>query len=150
MEKLILDSDVLLNWLTMELETASGRKLWVAPATILELGERRAITNLISLLSIFEIRYVLRRKKKADHKSIEKDLKAIRTIAEILPPAVEDLGMAERLQADYSLDPFDSIMLAQAISSGAILITRDIRFLDIAAAHATSLTPEQYIESRLS
>lgn len=149
MEKLILDRDVIINWLAKETETGTEQPLWVSPAAILELGERKELDNHISLLSIFEIRFVLRRKKWFDEQEIERDLHRLTEIATIATPDRSHLEKANQLQIDEPLDPFDSIILAQSISLDGILITRDRLLLDIANRFILSMTPEDYIKSCL-
>ncbi len=150
MEKLMIDSDIFINWLTQEEETATGRSLWIAPSVILEMGENQHLKNYTSLLSLFEIRYVLRRKKRIDFSEIEQDLHAIQRIVRCLTPDSEELKEANRLQSEQSLDPFDSILLAQTIKIQGILISRDQRFLQIAREFVEGFTPEGYVERSLS
>jgi PIN domain nuclease of toxin-antitoxin system len=150
MEKLILDSDVLINWLTLEEETTSGRKLWVAPAAILELGERKHATIFLSLLSFFEVRYVMRRKKSIDLREVENDLRLLGSIVSVQTPTAGDLLQANQLQSEHPLDPFDSVLLSQSISLKGIMITRDSKLLQIAGRFIPCFTPEQYIEDRMT
>ena len=145
MEKLLIDSDVIINWLSQETETITGNPLWTAPATILELGERRLVMNHVSLLSFLEIRYVLRRKKKWDVRQINSDLRAFESIVYRLTPDEDELHDADRLQEEHTLDPFDSIILAQAVRRKTSIISRDRDFVDIASLYVPSMTPEQYI-----
>lgn len=147
MEKLMIDSDVLINWLTQETEKGTNRELWLAPATILELGEAEQLFNHISLLSIFEIRFVLRRKKKRDPKEIERDLHTLHRFLQIEVPDTNVLLQADQLQSEWPLDPFDSILLAQAFSISAMLISRDVRFLKVAKQYITCYSPEEYINT---
>lgn len=149
MAKLILDSDVILNWLLQEEETATARPLWIAPATILELGEQRQLRNHLSLVSLLEIRFVLRRKKRFGDDEIESDLRRLQSIVEMLTPTEGELIQAERLQSEEALDPFDSILLSQAIMRRNWLITRDVDLLKIAARYIPAATPEQYVEGLL-
>jgi len=145
MEKLILDSDVLLNWLLQEVETHSSLKLWVAPSVILELGEQRMIANQVSLISMMEVRYVLRRKKTWPMESIEADLRQLKRILNFIAPVQGDIEQAERLQSEDWLDPFDSIILSQAINSRSRLITRDSALIEIAKKYIAVSTPEEYV-----
>lgn len=149
MASLILDSDVMLNWLLQETETGTGRPLWVAPATIMELGERRQVWTQWSLLSLMEVRFVLRRKKKFGVKEIETDLRSLQSIIDTLVPTENELAQAERLQSEIPLGPFDSIILAQAIARGSILVSRDAALLALAKGYVHASTPEQYIDSLL-
>lgn len=149
MEKLMIDSDVLINWLAKEKENNTNRKLWVAPAAILELGAMEQLLNHMSLLSVFEIRFVLRRKKHKNTEEIERDLNRMGRILQIETPNEHVLQEADQLQSKHPLDPFDSVLLAQAMSIGATLISRDNRFLEIAGRYTSSFSPEAYLENIL-
>lgn len=149
MEKLMIDSDVLINWLVKEKENKTNRKLWVAPAAILELGAMEQLQNHVSLLSVFEIRFVLRRKKRKDTEEIERDLNRMGRILQIETPTQDVLQEADQLQSKHPLDPFDGVLLAQAMSIKATLISRDNRFLEIAGRYTSSLSPEAYLENIL-
>jgi PIN domain nuclease of toxin-antitoxin system len=146
MEKLIMDSDVLINWLTQEEEYKTNRKLWLAPSIILELGEKEQLENHISLLSVFEIRFVLRRKKRIDSLEIERDIQTMQQIVRCHTPSGLELDQANQLQSEQLLDPFDSIILAQTISLQGILISRGRHFLNIASQYVPSYSPEDYLE----
>jgi hypothetical protein len=43
MEKLLIDSDVILNWFSQEMETIIGNPLWTARTAIQKLRERRFV-----------------------------------------------------------------------------------------------------------
>lgn len=146
MERLMIDSDVIINWLAQEEESSSRQPLWVAPTIILELGEKGLTENYVSLLSLFEIRFVLRRKKHVNHNQIEQDIRSIRQIMRCNIPTDIELKQADQLQSENSLDPFDSILLSQALSLQAVLISRDKHFLNIARQYSSALTPEEYLE----
>lgn len=149
MASLILDSDVMLNWLLQEVETQTGKELWVAPAALLELGERRQLEEYISLVSLLELRFVLRRKKKFPDEIIEQDLRQLQQIVRLSVPTPAELEQAERLQGEEMLDPFDSILLAQALTNRRHLVTRDRELLNVAKRYGSASTPEEYIESLL-
>jgi PIN domain nuclease of toxin-antitoxin system len=146
MEKLMMDSDVLINWLTQEEENKTNRKLWLAPSIILELGEKEQLENHTSLLSVFEIRFVLRRKKRINPLEIERDIQVMQQIVKCHTPSDFELDQANLLQSEQLLDPFDSIILTQTISLQGILISRDRHFLNIASQYVKSYSPEEYIE----
>lgn len=150
MEKLMIDSDVIINWLVKEVEKSTRYNMWIAPTSILELGEKRQLANHVSLLSVFEIRFVLRRKKRWNFTEIEKDLNALGNIVSIVTPSKDELIQANQLQSEQPLDPFDSVLLSHAISLEGILISRDSRFLRIASRYVPCYTPEDYIESCLN
>lgn len=144
MERLMIDTDVMINWLAQE--EYDGEELWSAPAIILELGEKLQLENFISLITIFEIRFVLRRKKKRGMSEVEEDLSVVQQIIHSLIPTETEMKRANDLQSTELLDPFDSIILAQAISFQGILISRDQRLLKIAKEYIYSYTPEDYIK----
>ncbi len=60
-QKLFFDTDVVINWLVKETETSSDRELWQAPYEIIKLIENKAAAGMISLTTLMEIRYLLRR-----------------------------------------------------------------------------------------
>ena len=62
--RIFLDTDVLINWLAKEIDPNTGFDLWRCPYAIIELIERREIVGHTSLTNIFEVRFVLRRKKR--------------------------------------------------------------------------------------
>ena len=74
MEKsnVFLDTDVILNWLTKEVDLNTGFKLWKCPYEIMKLIENKEIIAYTSITNIFEIRFVLRRKKKFPEETIKK------------------------------------------------------------------------------
>lgn len=61
----LFDTDILINWLAEE------KSLWKAPLSLITLHEEGKIDIFISLLSFFELRFVLRRKKKFEDDVIE-------------------------------------------------------------------------------
>jgi len=65
MEKsnIFLDTDVILNWLIKEVDQNTGFKLWKCPYEIMKLIEKNDIKAYTSITNIFEITFVLRRKK---------------------------------------------------------------------------------------
>jgi hypothetical protein len=54
--KVLLDTDVVINWLVEETETGSGKELWKAPFGIVRLVEDKKISGFISLTTLLEIR----------------------------------------------------------------------------------------------
>ncbi|MWX60138.1 PIN domain-containing protein, partial [Francisella tularensis] len=77
----------------------------------------------------------------------EHGLGLLNSFLQIENPSQIILEEADRLQREWPLDPFDSIVLAQAISLGTMLISRDNRFLHIAKQYLPSFSPEEYIET---
>jgi PIN domain nuclease of toxin-antitoxin system len=84
--RVLLDTDVVINWLVQEVETVSGKELWKAPHEIVKRSEAGEITVLISLTTLFEIRFLLRRKKSFSSRQVEDDLTAITSVIDVIIP----------------------------------------------------------------
>lgn len=150
LQRLFLDTDVVVNWLVKEVETASGNPLWEAPREIIKLIESKSITGIISLTTLMELRYLLRRKKSYTSQQIEEDIAKITSIFEVIIPDEITLLKANSLQVEHFLDPFDAIHLALCISSKPdYLISRDKDFMLIAKQFITALTPEEFLETSI-
>ena len=146
MKTVILDTDVLVNWLAMETEPLTQRKLWAAPLRIIESMEAKEIRGYVSLTSILEIRFLLKRKFKRSANDVNEDVALISGLFDILVPDRMELLRANKLQEEYSLDPFDAILLATTFSlPSAILISRDSKFLAIAARLTEAMLPEKFL-----
>ena len=102
----ILDTDVIVNWLTKERETDTGRELWKAPHKIIGMVETRKIKGLTCLTTLLELRYLLRRKKEYKEEQIEAYISQIVGILEVIVPDEISLLRANSLQAENLLDPF--------------------------------------------
>ena len=147
LQRLFLDTDVVVSWLIKELETVTGKPLWEAPYEIIKLVESKAVTCMISLTTLMEIRYLLRRKKSYTPEQIEADISKLTSIFEVVIPDEINLLKAHSLQTEHYLDPFDSIHLALCISlSPDFLISRDKEFIQIAKQFMTALTPEEFLK----
>lgn len=141
----ILDTDVIVNWLTKERETDTGRELWKAPHKIIAMVETRKIKGLICLTSLLELRYLLRRKKEYKEEQIEAYISQIMGIFEVIVPDEISLLRANSLQAENLLDPFDAILLSFSISvKPATFISRDTDFLKIAKRFIEVAIPEDF------
>jgi PIN domain nuclease of toxin-antitoxin system len=146
--RILLDTDAVVNWLIQETETASGRKLWEAPYEIVKLIEDKSVFGTISLTTLMEIRFLLRRKKSFTPRQIENDIAKLTSIFEVIIPDEIDLLKANTLQADHLLDPFDSIHLAMCIGIQPVtLISRDKDFIKIANKFITASTPEAFLKN---
>jgi PIN domain nuclease of toxin-antitoxin system len=146
--KVLLDTDVVTNWLTEEIETGSGKELWKAPFEIVKLIEDKRISGLISLTTLLEIRYLLRRKKSYNDRQIEDDISKITGIFDVIIPDEITLLKANSLQSVHSLDPFDAIHLSVAVGLKPItVISRDREFINIAGNFINALTPEDFIRT---
>ncbi len=145
--KLFLDTDVVVNWLIKETETASVKELWKASFEIIKLVETKAAIGTISLSTLMEIRYLLRRKKFYASKQIENDLAKVTSILDVGIPDEINLLKANSLQTKHQLDPFDAIQLSLCISLNQdFLISRDKEFIQIAKQFITSLNPEEFLK----
>jgi len=146
--RILLDTDVLVNWLIQETETVSDKELWKAPYEIVRLIENKTVFGIISLTTLMEIRYLLRRKKSYTAKQVEDDISKLTTIFDVVIPDEINLLKANTLQAEHPLDPFDSIHLSIAIGLKPItLISRDKDFINISKQFINSLTPEEFLNS---
>ena len=139
-KRLLFDTDVLINWLTQE--ATSERPLWKAPLALLELSEVGAVTGLVALTSVLELRAVLRRKKGLSELTLRHHLERLTRIVRIIVPTELSLIRADRLQASHHLDAFDAILLATALEEDAMLVSRDGPLLKIAARFLDAFTPE--------
>lgn len=146
--RVFLDTDVVVNWLIKETETSSGKPLWEAPYRIIKLIEDKSVTGLISLTTLMEIRYLLRRKKSYTSRQIEDDISTLTSIFEVVIPDEINLLNANTLQAEHPLDPFDAIHLSLCVSMKPdFLISRDKEFVRLAKEFVTALSPEKFIQS---
>lgn len=145
--RILLDTDVIINWLIQETESVSERELWKAPFEIVRLIENDSILGTISLTTLMEIRYLLRRKKSYTTE-IENDLSKLITVFDVVIPDGINLLKANTLQADHPLDPFDAIQLALCVGLKPItLISRDKDFIRISRQFINALSPEEFLES---
>lgn len=146
--KILVDTDVLINWLIQETESVSEKELWKAPYEIIRLIEDDTISGIISLTTLMEIRYLLRRKKSYASHQIEDDISNLISIFDIIIPDEINLLKANTLQAEYPLDPFDAIQLSICIGLNPItMISRDNDFIKTSKQFITALTPEEFLNS---
>jgi predicted nucleic acid-binding protein len=146
--KILLDTDVVVNWLVQELETVSGKELWKAPHEIVRHAEDKSISAFISLTTLMEVRYLLRRKKAFTSRQVEEDLTAITSVIEVLIPDEISLLKANTLQAEHPLDPFDSIHLALCMGLEPMtLVSRDSDFIRLSKKFVHAQTPEEFVRS---
>lgn len=145
---LILDTDVLVNWLTKELETNSGKPLWQAPYHIIELIEDKKFKGSICLTTLLEMRFFLRRKKEYNEKRIEDTISKILSIFDLIIPDEISLLRANKLQSEYPLDPFDAIILSLTLTLiEPLMISRDNDLLKITKRFVRANTPEEFLLS---
>ena len=146
--RIFLDTDVIINWLAKETDLNTGFDLWRCPYAIIELVERREIVGHTALTNIFEVRFVLRRKKKYGEKKIKDCIGSLFRAIEIEVPDSGDMLEANRLQSEQPLDPFDSIGLSIILVKSAILVSRDDEFIKLAKKlNVEAYTPEEFLES---
>ena len=145
--RIFLDTDVIINWLAKETDPNTGFDLWRCPYAIIELVERREIVGHTSLTNIFEVRFVLRRKKKYSEEKIRECIESLFGAIEIEVPDSGDMLEANRLQSEEPLDPFDSIGLGIILVKSAILVSRDDEFIKLAKKlNVEAYTPEEFLE----
>ena len=146
--KVLLDTDVVINWLAEE-KTPSGKELWKAPYEIVKLTESKRIESFISLLTLLEIRFVLRRKKKLSKSFIEQQIEELLNIFKVLIPDEITLLRANKLQSQHSLDPFDALLLSLSTTlENPVLISRDTSFLKVAKRYVGTSSPEELIKTQ--
>lgn len=142
----LLDTDILINWLTQEVDLNSDKNLWEAPHQIIKLIEDKKIKGFISIINLLEIRFVLRRKKDFTEQRIKEDVAKILEIIEVIIPDEIDLLRANNLQTKNPLGPFDAILVAVGLSlKEAKLISRDKSLLGLAAKFLSVFTPEEFL-----
>ncbi len=148
--RIFFDTDVIVNWLTKETETISGRELWTAPYKIikhLDIGAEKR-KGFIPLRTVLELRYLLRRKKRYSVKQVEEDIGKITAFFEVVIPDITDMLQASSLQSEYPLDPFDAIHLALCLSlKPVVLVSRDKEFLEISKKFISAYTPEDFLSA---
>lgn len=148
LSKILLDTDVIINWLIQETESVSEKELWKAPHEIVRLVENNAVSGIISLTTLMEIRYLLRRKKSYSSHQIENDISNIISIFDVIIPDEINLLKANTLQAEQPLDPFDAIQLSICIGLKPItMISRDKDFIKISKQFINALLPEEFLNS---
>jgi len=146
--RVLLDTDVIVNWLVRETESVTGKELWKAPYAIIKLAESGDVSARISLTTLMELRFLFRRKKSYSHNKIEEDLATLTSVVDVLIPDEISLVKANLLQEKHPLDPFDAIHLSLCIGmESAILISRDKDFIKVARHHVAAMNPEEFIMS---
>ena len=147
---IFLDTDVILNWLTKEVDQHTGYKLWKCPYEIIKLVENKEINAYTSITNLFEIRFVLRRKKRCPEIKIKNFVSNLYDNINIEIPDYVDLLSANQLQDNYAFDPFDSIALGivQSMPEETILVSRDVAFQKLSVECGIKAeTPDRYIEN---
>jgi predicted nucleic acid-binding protein len=148
MKTIILDTDVIINWLTKEQESKTGKELWKAPYEIISACEEGKLRGFICLTTLLEIRFLLRRKKGYIEVKIKEGIDKISYLLEVIVPGEIELIKANSLQTKNSLDPFDAILLASALTykPDVSLISRDKKFIKIASQYIYTTSPESFLK----
>jgi predicted nucleic acid-binding protein len=144
----LLDSDVVLNWLTQEEDPIGGFILWDAPHKIMRLIENGTVQGSTTLVNLMEIRFVLRRKK-IPEATIKNLLTKLLSLIKVIIPDEINLLEANGLQETHSLSPFDAVILGVVCAmkdQGALFISRDKEFLKIAKNFVPSMPPEEFLK----
>jgi predicted nucleic acid-binding protein len=141
-----LDTDIIANWLLKEIETATNKNLWKAPFEIISRIEAKEIKGCVSLTSLLELRFLLRRKKEYPAQEVNVDVAKLTGLFEVVIPGEIELLRTNKLQEEYPLDPFDAILLSLVLTlPNAILISRDTKFLKGASRLIETATPEEFL-----
>lgn len=144
---LLFDTDVVINVLAEEVDAHTGKPLWTTPLKLFEQIENNIIHGKLSVTSLLEIRYLMRRKKGYSEDKIEFYVNKILGLFEIVIPDEISILKSNELQSMELLDPFDAILLAIAVSiKPDFLVSRDKSFLKIASAYVASYSPEELID----
>ena len=144
----LIDSDVVINWLTKEVDPASNIPLWEAPHKIIKLIEDKKMVGFVTLMNILEIRFVLRRKKGINERRVNEDIAQILKLFKVVIPDEINLLKANQLQMDLPLSPFDAVFIASGLSLGEVtLLTRDKGLLLTASNFLPAATPEEFLQS---
>ena len=146
-QSLLLDTDVIVNWLTKEVETQTAKDLWTAPYRIISLIENKKLKGFTNLTTLLEIRFLLRRKREFTEQQIEKFINEMAEVLEVVIPDEISLLESNRLQSENLLDPFDAILLGVSITLKPIIfVSRDKEFLKIASSFIPAFTPENFLQ----
>ena len=149
--KVLLDTDILINWLVEEVDSKTNFKLWEAPYKILKKVETGELLGFITLINLMEIVFVLRRKKKWSERKIFDVIRKIQDTDNltVLVPDESDMISAYNLQVVFPLDPFNAIYFGIFKRTCDYLISRDGEFTEIinkAENKVVALNPEEFLE----
>lgn len=143
---IFLDTDVLINWLTHERESRSGKPLWPAVEKILQVIQSKKLKGATSIISIMELRTFLKRKTKITKVHIEREIVKINSLLNILVPNDITLLSANQIQAETNLTPIDSIQVALVHENlPATLVSRDKELLQTSKNFIPATTPEEFL-----
>lgn len=150
--KVFLDTDVLINWLTKEVDPQTGASLWKAPYQILKRIEKGHLSGFTTLVNLMEIVFVLRRKKQWTEEKISNSISKLQGVphVNVLVPADTDVISAYNLQNVFALGPFDAIYFAILRSTCDYLVSRDKAMIDAvtqAEPEKIAFTPEEFLKN---
>ncbi len=144
--KIFLDTDVIINWIAKEEDPNTDFKLWIGPYEIIKLVENGEIQAYTSIINIFEIRFVLRRKKKFEEDKIMEFVSDLYSKININVPDSIDILMANQIQEENPFDPFDSMSYVVASTIPANVISRDRDFIEqVRSLDMAAYTPEEFL-----
>ncbi len=149
--RVLLDTDILINWLAKKIEPGTGKALWKASYQILKRIEAGKLAGYITLVNLMELTFVLRRKKRWSEGEIASAIGKLQRIPHltVLVPTDADLIAAYNLQRLYPLGPFDALYYAIVRSAADFLISRDQALLaavNKAEQRQIALSPEDFLK----
>lgn len=133
--KLFLDTNVLIAALTDETERAD------AATAVLNLAEVDGVRLFTSLVNLMELRAALAKRHYQDRDAVNETIGDIVEALSITIPDASDMTRAFNVQAETLMYAMDAIVLAQALSVDAEVVTFDKEVLENAG-----LAPESVIE----
>lgn len=147
-----LDTDVLINWLTKETDPQTHEHLWKAPHRIIKHIEGGKLQGYCSMITLMEIRFVLRRKKKWAEEEISQAINRMQTMKNltILVPTDTDVITGYNLLTTLPLGPFDAIYFGlQRTTPADHFVSRDkglIATINQAEGKQVASTPESLLK----
>lgn len=145
-----LDTDVLINWLTHEKESQTGKPLWPSVENILINVQTKKVRGAASIISIMELRSFLSRDKKLSKTLIEKEITKINSLLNILIPNDITILLANQIQYETTFTPIDAIQVALVYENlPATFISRDKELLLTSKKFIATATPEEILTTLL-
>lgn len=143
---IFLDTDVLINWLTHEKESRTGKPLWPAIEKILLTVQSKKLRGATSIISIMELRSFLSRDKKIAKALIEEEITKINSLLNILIPNDITILLASQIQSEANLTPIDAIQVALAYENLPVtFVSRDKELLLTSKNFVSAVTPEELL-----
>lgn len=145
---IFFDTDVLINWLSRERESRTGKPLWPAVEEILKAIQSKKVKGATSIISIMELRSFLRVRTKIAKAQIEKEIIKINGLLNILVPNDITMLSASQIQTETNLRPIDSIQVAIVHENlPATLVSRDKELLSTSKNFVPATTPEELLST---